>query len=108
MRRLPRRLPLQPHRWRNEAAVPPFDRWNETTLERLTDLDRASYDELVVGSPLKRATREGLARNAITVLANRREPRYRKVLEKAAREHPDPAVREHAAWGLTLLDEAGE
>jgi epoxyqueuosine reductase len=86
----------------------PFSRWSETTLEGLADLDRDSYEALVVGSPLKRATREGLARNAITVLANRREPRYREFLEKAAREHPDPAVREHAAWGLSLLDEARE
>ncbi len=83
----------------------PFARWEDTSLERLVDLDQPSYEELVRGSAVKRATREGLARNAITVLANRRHPRYRELLEKTAREHPDGAVRGHAAWGLTLLDE---
>ena len=86
----------------------PFDRWRAATLEGLVDLDDASYGALVGGSPVKRATKEGLARNAITVLANRRHPRYRSVLEKAAREHPDPAVRSHAAWGLELLDRPSE
>jgi epoxyqueuosine reductase len=87
-----------------KARYLPFERWNETTLEDLVNLDDASYETLVKGSPTKRATRHGLARNAITVLANRRHPRYRSVLEKAAREHPDGTVREHAAWGLMLLD----
>ena len=40
----------------------------------------------------------GLARNAVTVLANRRDPRYKALFTRVAREHPDPAVREHAAW----------
>jgi epoxyqueuosine reductase len=81
----------------------PFERWNETSLEDLVHLDAGSYEALVKGSPTKRATKEGLARNAVTVLANQRQPRYRSVLEKAAREHPDDSVREHAAWGLKLL-----
>lgn len=82
----------------------PLVGWAETSLESLIDLDEPSYWALVRGSAVKRATREGLARNAITVLANRRHPRYRMVLERAAREHPDEAVRGHAAWGLALLD----
>jgi epoxyqueuosine reductase len=82
----------------------PFERWKDTSLEELTRLDDASYEALVTGSPTKRATKAGLARNAVTVLANRRHPRYRSLLEKTAREHPDEAVREHAAWGLMLLD----
>lgn len=86
----------------------PLARWEETSLESLVDLDQPSYEALVRGSAVKRATREGLARNAITVLANRRHPRYRMVLEKAASEHPDPTVRVHASWGLTLLDGSGE
>jgi epoxyqueuosine reductase len=82
----------------------PLERWSETSLESLVDLDDARFAALASGSPLKRATRAGLARNAITVLANRRHPRYRSLLEKAARGHPDESVRAHAAWGLSLLD----
>jgi epoxyqueuosine reductase len=84
----------------------PLERWSETSLEALIDLDDDRFAALASGSPLKRATRAGLARNAITVLANRRHPRYRSVLEKAARGHPDESVRAHAAWGLSLLEDA--
>ena len=49
----------------------PHERWNETSLEALTQLDDAAYEALVTGSPTKRSTKAGLARNAVTVLANR-------------------------------------
>jgi epoxyqueuosine reductase len=84
----------------------PLARWDETSLEALVSLDEAAWKSLAEGSAVKRAMREGLSRNAVTVLANRRHPRYRSLLEIAAREHPDQAVREHAAWGLTLLEES--
>jgi len=86
----------------------PFGRWEATSLEGLIDLDESAYDALLVGSPVKRAMREGLARNAVTVIANRREPRYRSLLERVAGEHPDPVVRGHAAWGLSLLERSGD
>jgi len=96
-----------PYNRRTEEPKPryrPLPRWSETSLEELAVLDDAAFAGLASGSPVKRATRAGLARNAITVLANRRQPRYRTLLEKAAREHPDESVRAHAAWGLSLLD----
>jgi epoxyqueuosine reductase len=82
----------------------PLARLGETSLETLVDLDDEAWTSFSKGSPLKRATRDGLVRNAITVLANRRHPRYRSLLQRMAREHPDEAVRAHAAWGLELLD----
>jgi epoxyqueuosine reductase len=81
----------------------PLERWRELSLEELAFLDEERFRVLTEGSPLKRATRHGLARNAVTVLAGRRDSRYRNFLERVAREHPDGDVREHAAWGLTLL-----
>jgi epoxyqueuosine reductase len=84
----------------------PLARWSETSLEALVELGETDFAELASGSPIKRATRAGLARNAITVLANRRHPRYRTLLEKAARGHPDESVRAHAAWGLALLEDS--
>jgi epoxyqueuosine reductase len=82
----------------------PLARWEETSLEALVFLDELAWKSLAEGSAVKRAMREGLSRNAVTVLANRRHSRYRGLLERAAREHPDAAVREHAAWGLNLLE----
>jgi epoxyqueuosine reductase len=81
----------------------PLERWRELSLEELVDLDEERFRILTEGSPLKRATRHGLARNAITILAGRRHARYHALLERVAREHQDPVVREHAAWGLGLL-----
>jgi epoxyqueuosine reductase len=81
----------------------PLERWRELSLEELLFLDEERFRALTEGSPLKRATRHGLARNAIAVLAARRDPRHRALLERASREHPDEDVREHAAWGMGQL-----
>jgi epoxyqueuosine reductase len=86
----------------------PLSRWGDATLEALVDLDGAEYKALLQGSAVKRATPSGLARNAVTVLSNRRMPGYRSLLERTSREHPDEAVRAHAAWGLALLDDPSE
>ncbi|MET0594532.1 MAG: tRNA epoxyqueuosine(34) reductase QueG [Polyangiaceae bacterium] len=82
----------------------PLERWRELSLEDLAFLDEERFRVLTEGSPLKRATRHGLARNAVAMLSARRDPRYRPLLERVAREHPDPDVREHAAWGIGQLD----
>jgi epoxyqueuosine reductase len=79
-------------------------RWRDVSLEALVDLDGQGYDDLVRGTPVRRALCRGLARNAITVLASRRRPGYRALLERAASSHPDGVVRQHALWGLGLLD----
>jgi epoxyqueuosine reductase len=96
-----------PYNRAREGEVPPrylpLERWRELSLEQLVDLDDDRFRRLTEGSPLKRATRVGLARNAITILAGRRQHRYRGLLEKTAREHDDPVVREHAAWGIGLM-----
>jgi epoxyqueuosine reductase len=85
----------------------PLERWRELSLEQLVDLDEEGFRRLTEGSPLKRATRQGLARNAVTVLAGRRHPRDRPFLERVSREHPDAVVREHASWGLGLFGPVG-
>ena len=49
------------------------------------------------GSPMKRAKRRRLERNAAVVLGDAGAAEDIPVLE-AAPEHDDPLVREHAAW----------
>jgi epoxyqueuosine reductase QueG len=49
---------------------------------------------------LKRATANGLARNAAVVLGNRREVAALPELTKAAEHHPSPVVREAASWAI--------
>lgn len=51
-------------------AFLPHERWSNTTLEDWVRFDQPAFDEAVRGSPLHRATRAGMARNAAIVLAN--------------------------------------
>jgi len=68
-------------------------------LAELLALDQAVYPNGLRGSPLKRARREGLARNAAVVLGNRARAEDEPVLREAL-AHPAPTVRGHAAWAL--------
>ncbi len=52
------------------------------------------------GSPLKRAKRSGLVRNACVAVGNLREEKAVPLLLRLLSDDPDPIVREHAAWAL--------
>jgi epoxyqueuosine reductase len=75
-------------------------------LAELLALDEAAYAERLRGSPLKRARRAGLARNAAVALGNRGRTEDVPPLA-AALEHVDPTVRGHAAWALGRIGGAG-
>jgi epoxyqueuosine reductase len=83
----------------------PLDRWATTRLEDLLSLDDAGWKALSEGSPLKRAGRAGIARNAAIVLGNRGDADAVPALERAAAAHDDPAVREAARWATAKLSE---
>jgi epoxyqueuosine reductase len=65
----------------------------------LLTLDGPAYRERLRGSPLKRARRDGLARNAAVALANAGGATGAGALV-AALADPEPGVRRHAAWAL--------
>ncbi|MFP3940595.1 MAG: tRNA epoxyqueuosine(34) reductase QueG [Thermoanaerobaculia bacterium] len=71
----------------------------ELDLAGLLHLSREEYVERFRGSPMKRAKREGLQRNAAVAMGNRRDPAYVPELARAVGE-AEPAVRRHAAWAL--------
>ena len=56
------------------------------------------------GTPLLRARRAGLLRNAAVVLANTGWVPAVQVLAQAAREDPSPVVRAHCLWAVCVLD----
>ncbi|HEX7939770.1 MAG TPA: HEAT repeat domain-containing protein, partial [Gemmatimonadaceae bacterium] len=62
-------------------------------------LDDAAFSARFRGSPISRAKRRGLARNAAVAMGNRRDPDDIPALAAALRD-PEPLVREHAAWAL--------
>ncbi len=81
----------------------PLARWSAIGLEELLGLDAAAYKTLSEGTPLKRAGRAGIARNAAIVLGNRGDPSAAAALRAAATGHDDANVREAAAWACARL-----
>jgi epoxyqueuosine reductase len=82
----------------------PLERWSGVELEDLLSLDEAAWRALAAGSPLKRAGRAGLARNAAIVLGNRGEARSLRALRACAETHDDEVVRETAAWAIAAIE----
>jgi epoxyqueuosine reductase len=73
-------------------------------LPELLAQDEATFRERFRGSPMKRAKRRGLARNAAIALGNTGQSR--DALEQAASYDPDEVVRDAAAWALDQLPPA--
>ncbi|MGH9381279.1 MAG: tRNA epoxyqueuosine(34) reductase QueG [Thermoanaerobaculia bacterium] len=75
----------------------------ELTLEDLLNLSRDEYVRRFRHSPMKRAKREGLRRNAAVALGNRGRREAVPALTRAL-DAESPVVRSHAAWALDRLD----
>jgi epoxyqueuosine reductase len=73
-------------------------------LPAMLELDDEAFRQTFRGSPIKRAKRRGLARNAAVALGNQPQTDARPVLERAASDDPEPLVRDAAAWALARLD----
>ncbi len=72
-------------------------------LDVLSMASDAEFKEKFAGTPLLRAKRTGLVRNACVVAANQKFKEAVPLLSKIARENPDPVLREHAKWSLDLV-----
>jgi len=84
----------------------PLERWSRVRLEDLLSLDDAAWRVVSEGTPLKRAGRLGVARNAAIVLGNRGDRTALPALRETAARHDDPIVREAASWAVTRIEEA--
>lgn len=71
-------------------------------LDELLALDEPAFRARFAGTPLLRAKRRGLLRNAAVALGNSGVAAARPALERAAVD-PDDLVRTHAAWALQRL-----
>ncbi|MGD8813126.1 MAG: tRNA epoxyqueuosine(34) reductase QueG [Anaerolineales bacterium] len=69
-------------------------------LTAFLELDEEGFREELQGSPLKRAKRRGLMRNAAIVAGNTGAKRYVSALVHILREDPHVVLRSHAAWAL--------
>jgi len=73
-----------------------------TLARELLTMSQAEFSTAFSGSPMKRARRRGLARNAAVALGNAGTAEDIPALE-AALAHDEPLVREHAVWALARL-----
>jgi epoxyqueuosine reductase len=74
--------------------------WSAPELLELLTLTEDEFRQRFKGSPLKRAKRSGLVRNACVAVGNLREEKAVPLLLRLLCDDPDPIVREHAAWAL--------
>jgi epoxyqueuosine reductase len=72
-------------------------------LPALLEMDDEAFRQRFRGSPMKRAKRRGLVRNAALALGNVGQSRDRAVLERSASNDPEAVVRDAADWALRRL-----
>jgi epoxyqueuosine reductase len=66
-------------------------------------MDDEAFRAAFRGSPVKRAKRRGLVRNAAVVLGNIGDEQDMPALARASND-PDPLVRQHAVWAREQID----
>lgn len=97
--------------WNRKASASPepaFHPLADRVWPRLDELLLQSQEEFSTrfrGSPIKRAKRSGLARNAAIALGNAGDPAGLLPLREALAGDPSPLVRGHAAWAIGRLGE---
>jgi epoxyqueuosine reductase len=82
-----------------EAAFAPSEQMNPIDLIGLFTLDDEAFRARFRHTPLWRAKRRGVLRNAAIVLGNQREPRAVETLRRGL-DDPELLVREACAWAV--------
>jgi len=88
----------------HDPAFAPGARWEGRDTVKLLQMDEEEFREFAAGSPLRRAGRQGLARNAAIVLGNTGDRRYLPVLQHAAQHDESESVRAVSTWAVSRLD----
>ncbi len=94
--------------WNRKAPVnraeefQPRDGLVNPTLEWLADLSAEEFRRAFRGSPLRRARRSGLRRNAIIAMGNSGDRQFLPLLQKLSVDE-DEVVREAAAWAIEAI-----
>ena len=86
--------------WKQKAGEgTPAEKLDTLGLIGLLRMTEEEFRERFKGSPILRAKREGLQRNACVALGNLGDPAAVPALDRAL-AHASPLVRGHAAWAL--------
>ena len=76
------------------------------SLRVLASFTEEDFRQFFARSPIKRVKYRGWLRNLCVAMGNSKNPQFIPWLESAA-EHPDPMIREHAAWAMRRLQAEG-
>jgi len=90
------------NRFSKSGEVFPVLKESWLDLEELASLDEAAFKKRFADSPMLRAKRRGLVRNALLAMGNSGDARHRATLERYASD-PDPILAEQARWSLSRL-----
>jgi epoxyqueuosine reductase len=71
-------------------------------LEWLATMDEREFRNVFRGSPIPRAKRSGIRRNAVVAMGNSGDAKFLPLLRRLTSD-PDPVVAEHAAWALQVV-----
>jgi epoxyqueuosine reductase len=74
------------------------------SIEWLAAISDDDFQSTFRGSPIKRAKRSGIRRNAVVAMGNSGNPDFIPVLRHIAQTDHDEVVREHANWALEKLE----
>ncbi|MGO9088464.1 MAG: tRNA epoxyqueuosine(34) reductase QueG [Candidatus Sulfotelmatobacter sp.] len=77
------------------------------SLAWLAEMSVEEFRDVFRGSPIRRAKRTGLRRNAAIAMGNSGDPQFLPVLEELAAEH-DQSVAESARWAMERLRKHSE
>lgn len=87
------------------AELQPREALVSPPLESLAGIDDEDFQKTFRGSPVRRAKRDGLRRNAVVAMGNSGNtgflPKLRELMDDA-----DPIVAEHARWAIRKLSQA--
>jgi epoxyqueuosine reductase len=84
------------------AEFQPREELVNPALEWLAQMGEEEFREKFRGSPVRRAKRSGLRRNAVIAMGNSGEPRFEPLLEEMAADE-DEVVASSAEWALIRL-----
>lgn len=74
-------------------------------LEWLANIGEGEFREAFRASPIKRAKRSGIRRNAVIAMGNSGDPKFLASLRRIAESDPDEVVAEHARWAIRRIEE---
>ena len=91
----------------NAAEFQPREELVNPALEWLAEMSAEEFTKTFRGSPVRRAKRAGLRRNAVIAMGNSGERKFLPLLKKLAADEDD-VVAESAAWAIRKLADPEE